>query len=146
MPCGISFERVKEWRVMSAPLRAGNFGSVVATSVILAGVICGFLSARAHDLRVPPNVASSTAFEASFPEYSVRIMDSTELGAVPVLEIIHNRKLLFRFPLVSSLDSATDKEHLFTIEYHVEPQMAGHPGPKYTIISTAKSSLWTRRE
>ena len=131
---------------MSAPLRAGNFGSVVAISVILAGDICGFSPARAHDLPVPPDVASSVAFEASFPEYSVRIMDRTELGGVPVLEIFRNRKLLFRFPLVSSLDSATDKEHLSAIDYRVERQMAGHPGPKYSIISTAKSSLWTRRE
>src|SRR5215470_19321065 len=133
-------------RVISAPLRAGNFGSVVATCVILAGVNCGFLPAHAHDLPVPPDVASSAAFEASFPEYSVRIMDRTELAAVPVLEIFRNRKFLFRFPLVSSLDSATDKEHLSAIEYRVEPQTAGPSGPKYSIISTAKSSLWTRRE
>src|SRR5262245_36835255 len=54
-------------RVMRPPLRSGNFGSVVATSAVLAGFLCGFLPAHAHDLPVPPNVAPSAAFEASFP-------------------------------------------------------------------------------
>lgn len=129
-------------QVTRTPLRAAVIASSVATSVILAGVAYGALPARAHDSPVRPTLAS----EASFPEYSVRIVDRTELGAVPALQIFHNRKLVFRFPLVSSLDSANGKEHLSAIEYRVELRKAGDQVSKYEIIATAKSSLWTRRE
>lgn len=92
------------------------------------------------------NTASSTAFHASLAEYSVRVLDKTELGPVPALEIHRNEQLLFRFPLVSRLDSATDGERLSAIQYQAHTLDKQGPGPLYEIVASATSSLWTRRE
>ena len=85
-------------------------------------------------------------FQASFPAYRVRLLEKTELGKVPALEVYRNEQLIFRFPLVSGLDSATEREDLAGIQYRSDASASGKPGPRYQIVATAASSLWTRRE
>lgn len=85
-------------------------------------------------------------WQASLPAYRVRLLEKTELGAVPALEIYRNEQLMFRFPLVAGLDSATAREHLSKIQFHVHTITGRQDGARYEIVATAASSLWTRRE
>ncbi len=84
------------------------------------------------------------------PAYSVQLLDSTELGPVPALEVYRNHRLLFRFPLVSGLDSDTGSEHLSQIHYQVhsvgEKQPDSDTDLRSEIVVTATSSLWSKRE
>jgi len=105
--------------------------------------------AQAAEPANPVNVANpgiSDAFHASLSEYSIRLLDKTDLGPVPALEVHRNKQLLFRFPLVSGLDSATDREHLSTIQYQVHTHDKQSPGPLYEIVASASSTVWARRE
>lgn len=88
----------------------------------------------------------SGSFQETFPAYRVRLREKTELGAVPALEVYRNEQLLFRLPLVSGLDSATEREHLSGIQYRVNAPERSHAGASYEIAVTAASSLWTKRE
>jgi hypothetical protein len=101
----------------------------------------------------PAELVSSThmqnvggVFQASFPAYRVQLLEKTELGPVPALEVYRNEQLIFRFPLVSGLDSATEREHLSGIQYRAHPPATDKPSAPYEIVATAASSLWTRRE
>lgn len=85
-------------------------------------------------------------FQAALPAYRVRLLKETELGPVPALEVYRNEQLLFRFPLVSGLDSASAREHLSAIQFQVHTRGRGEPGAWYEIAATAASSLWARRE
>ncbi|MFZ0746313.1 MAG: TIM-barrel domain-containing protein [Terracidiphilus sp.] len=93
-----------------------------------------------------PMAEATAGFQASFPAYRVRLRDKTELGPVPALEVYRNEQLIFRFPLVSGLDSATDREHLSDIRYRVHPLEANKQGALYEIVATATSTLWAKRE
>jgi hypothetical protein len=84
-------------------------------------------------------------FQAGFPAYRVRLRERTELGAVPALDV-YGEQLIFRLPLVSGLDSATEREHLSEIQYSVHAFGTAKPNALYEIVATATSSLWTRRE
>jgi hypothetical protein len=86
------------------------------------------------------------SFQASFPAYGVRLLERTELGAVPALEVYRNEQLLFRLPLVSGLDSSSEREHLSGIRYQVNARGGSNAGARFEIVVTAASSLWTRRE
>ncbi len=86
------------------------------------------------------------AFQASFPAYRARLLEKTELGTVPALEVYRNGQLIFRFPLVSGLDSATGREHLSGIRYNVQAPDIGKPNGRYQIVVTARSTVWARRE
>lgn len=85
-------------------------------------------------------------FKASLPGYRVRLRERTELGEVPALEVYRNEQLIFRFPLVSGLDSVSDREHLSGIHYAVHSLAAEGSGPLYEIVAGADSSLWRHRE
>src|SRR5262249_18760057 len=85
-------------------------------------------------------------FQASLPRYRVRLAEKTALGQVPALEIYLSDKLLFRFPLIAGLDSATEQEHLSNIQFTTRALAAGKSSAQYEIVATAASSLWTRRE
>jgi hypothetical protein len=125
--------------------RNGARQKLVARAALIFGVLCTFAHASTNSDAVGTN--GSATFEASFTEYSVRVLPSTELGPVPALEVFRNQRLVFRFPLVSSLDSATANEHLSEIQYRVESANAGLQGqPLQRIIVTATSSLWKRRQ
>lgn len=87
----------------------------------------------------------AAAFQASLPAYEVRLLNQTDLGPVPALEIYRNGQFLFRLPLISGLDSANAHEHLSDIRYHIH-RSAGGPGAAYEIVATANSTLWTQRE
>jgi hypothetical protein len=86
------------------------------------------------------------AVQASFPAYRVRLLEKTELGSVPALEVYRNEQLIFRLPLVSGLDSASDREHLSGIHYAVHSLDTDKPAARYEIVATATSSLWAQRE
>jgi len=86
------------------------------------------------------------AFQANLPGYRVRVLDKTELGAVPALEVYRSQMLIFRFPLVSGLDSVSDREHLSGIHYAVHSLTSEDSGPQYEIVAGADSSLWKHRE
>lgn len=109
---------------------------------------------RSHAQAVRPNEAAASndgrteagGWQASLPGYRVRLLEKTELGAVPALEIYRNEQLMFRFPLVAGLDSDTAREHLSKIQFHVHALEAAKEGARYEIVVTAASSLWTRRE
>jgi hypothetical protein len=90
--------------------------------------------------------AASREFQASFPDYRVRLRDKTELGPMPALEVYRDEQLIFRFPLVSGLDSVTDREHLSNIHYAVHAFESSSHGMLYEIAVSADSSLWKRRE
>lgn len=86
------------------------------------------------------------AFQARLPAYRVRLLEKTDLGELPALEVYRNQQLMFRFPLVSGLDSATEGEHLSGIHYRVDSTGTDKRGPVYEIVATASSSLWRQRE
>ena len=90
------------------------------------------------------NVAG--VFQASFPAYRVRLLEKTELGAVPALDVYGNGQLIFRLPLISGLDSATEREHLSGIQFRVHALGTSKSSALYEIKATAASSLWTGRE
>jgi len=92
------------------------------------------------------STAVAGGFQASLPAYRVRLLEKTELGAAPALEVYRNEQLVFRFPLVSALDSATEREHLSGIRYEAHVPAENGKGVRYEIAVTAASSLWTRRE
>jgi len=85
-------------------------------------------------------------FQASLPRYRVRLAEKTALGQVPALEIYLSDKLLFRFPLVAGLDSASEHEQLSNIQFTARALLAGKSSAQYEIVATAASSLWKRRE
>jgi hypothetical protein len=85
-------------------------------------------------------------FQASFPAYRVRLRAKTELGPVPAMEVYRNEQLIFRFPLVSGLDSASGREHLSAIQYQVRSLAGSASDARYEVVATATSSLWTKRE
>lgn len=93
-----------------------------------------------------PLPSTAGAFQANFSAYQVRLLTSTDLGPVPALDVYSDQQLMFRFPLVSGLDSATEREHLSRIQYRVHSPQTGKPGAPYEIVATAASSLWKRRE
>lgn len=100
-------------------------------------------SAQVH----APTIGDAATFQASFPAYRVRLRDKTELGPVPALEVYRNEQLFFRFPLVSGIDSATEHEHLSTIQYQVHSlKVDNRNSALYEIVATATSSLWSHRE
>jgi len=86
------------------------------------------------------------AFQASLPEYRVRVLAQTSLGPVPVIEIYRNEILFFHLPLVSALDSATDHEHLSAIQFNSRKLANDKSTALFEIVATATSSLWARRE
>jgi hypothetical protein len=88
----------------------------------------------------------SGTFGASLSAHRVRLLERTELGVVPALEVYRNQQLIFRFPLVSGLDSATDREHLSGIRYAVHSRGLNKPGAPYEIVATASSSIWRERQ
>jgi hypothetical protein len=85
-------------------------------------------------------------FQASLPAYRVRLLEKTELGQVPALQVYLREKLLFRFPVVAGLASATQQEHLSNIQFTARALTTEKSGAQYEIVATAASSLWTRRE
>jgi len=97
-----------------------------------------------------PGRTSGTEFQATLPAYRVRLLENTDLGAVPALEIYRSEKLFFRLPLLAGLDSDAAHEHLSNLRFKasaVEPSKPGAPaGPVYEIFASATSSLWSRRE
>ena len=94
----------------------------------------------------PSEQAQSAASEFSLPAYRARLREKTDLGPVPALEVYRKDQLMFRFPLVAGLDSATDREHLSAIQYSAHALGADKSGPAYEVVARATSSLWTRRE
>lgn len=131
--------------------QAGSFGGfagmVAATFCLLASWIAASAGhAQSAQVSAAP-IADAATFQASFPAYRVRLREKTELGPVPALEVYRNEQLIFRFPLVSGIDSATEHEHLSGIQYQVDPLKADQ-GERalYEIIATATSTLWARRE
>jgi len=91
--------------------------------------------------------AATSGFQMVLPEYRVRVLEKTPLGAVPAIEVYRNEQLMFRLPLVSGLASAAAEERLSAIAYTVRTQdTRSSDVPSYEIVATAKSSLWMRRE
>ena len=45
-----------------------------------------------------PGQHGASVFQASFPAYRVHLRETTELGAIPALEVYRNEQLMFRFP------------------------------------------------
>jgi len=115
-------------------------GPLTAASQSQSGVQAPELS----NIDQMPNAAG--VFQATFPAYRVRLLAKTDLGPVPALEVYRNEQIIFRFPLASGLDSATEREHLSRIQYVVRPPGAAGAGTPYEIVATATSSLWKRRE
>ena len=111
-----------------------------------AAVAAWSLTATPPDSVSQATPANSDVRPVSLPEYYVRVLAKTELGPVPALEVYRNAQLFFRFPLVSGLDSATDREHLSDIHYRVREGDKSVAAPHYEIVATAASSVWTRRE
>ena len=124
---------------------------VTALLIVLATCVIpsGRASAQSWSAIAGPDI------QLSLPEYRVRLLEKTPLGAVPAMEVYRNGQLIFRLPLVSGLASATVEEHLTKIEYSVrkwtnppgpDASAAKDSSPAYEIVATAQSSLWVRRE
>ncbi|MGB6689345.1 MAG: TIM-barrel domain-containing protein [Terracidiphilus sp.] len=126
--------------------------NVTRAGAAKAALLALFIAAAAgfaHGSQPPDsaeNSGAAIAFQASFPAYRVRLLKETPLGAVPAIEVYRNEQLVFRFPLVSGLNSASSPEHLSAIQYRIQSPEAGKPGLLYEIVATAASSLWARRE
>ncbi|MGP8250829.1 MAG: TIM-barrel domain-containing protein [Terracidiphilus sp.] len=101
---------------------------------------------RALDEHAQRQSATQEPFQVRFPAYRVRLLERTELGDVPALEVYRDEQLIFRLPLVAGLDSATAAEHLSKIQYKVHAPEAGDPQGRYEIVVTAASSIWKKRE
>ncbi len=114
--------------------------------IALAAALPAVQAQPAAETSPAQTTATPGAFQASFPAYRVRLREGTELGPVPALEVYRNEQLMFRFPLISGLDSASGHEHLTGIQYQVRPLEPARSGALYEIVATAASSLWTRRE
>jgi hypothetical protein len=134
--------------------RASNWlGRVMKTASVLL-MIAIWATRQGHSQSMPPATISTVqqspekqaVFQARFPAYMVRLLNQTELGAVPSLEIYRNEQMIFRLPLVSGLDSATATEHLSQIQYKVHAPVPGGPHAYYEIVATAASSIWKKRE
>ena len=94
----------------------------------------------------PAQAGAAETSQLNLKQYQVRVADHSALGAVPNLEIVRNGQLMFRLPLVSAFDSASDHEHLSNIRYQVVTDPAALPAVRYQIKASALSNLWTQRE
>jgi hypothetical protein len=128
-------------RQSTAARRPCTFVRTACAAALALWVMWGLPRALGQD--TSDAAAPQGAFQATLPAYRVRLLEKTELGPVPALEVYRNQQLIFRFPLVSGLNSATAKEHLSRIQFHVR---AGQRGAAWEIVVTAASSVWTRRE
>jgi hypothetical protein len=84
----------------------------------------------------PSQPANPTRF-IEMKEYSIEI----KAGAPPRIAVLREHEAVFEAPLVSGLDSETQREKLTTVEYAVRPIGDG----SYELSATARSSLWTGR-
>jgi hypothetical protein len=110
------------------------------------GVVTAGSRAQDSASGVQPAASEPASFAAGFAAYRVRLLDRTELGPVPTIEIYRFEQLIFRLPLVSGLDSDSSHERLSAIRYQVHAREASRRDPQYEIVATATSSLWARRE
>ena len=153
-----AIQSLPKWTIAAGgigPLAMGRFaGARIAAGMLLVlglgGATTGGLAQEAH-----PAIATSDThgkseaglLQRSFPAYSVRLLDKAALSEVPALEVYRNEQLVFRFPLVSGLDSATEREHLSAIQYQIRSVGSGKRGAIIQeLVVTAASSLWARRE
>ena len=126
--------------------------SFLPVSLAMIGLAAVALNCRAQEKRTAEPASSSELhgmageFQASLPAYHVRLLEKSPLGQVPALQIYLGEKLLFRFPLVAGLDSATEQEHLSGIQFTTRALRTGNSTAQYEIVAKATSSLWTRRE
>ena len=93
-----------------------------------------------------PMAEATAGFQAIFRPIGCACATRPNWALCRHSRVYRNEQLIFRFPLVSGLDSATDREHLSDIRYRVHPLEANKQGALYEIVATATSTLWAKRE
>ena len=134
------------YRIKQACLRRGGGFSLEGGGMRTAGWVRAGVGSLVFLLALlMAGEPAAASFRAELDAYGVRVVERTELGPVPALEIDRHGLRLFRLPLVSGLDSADGHEHLSDIRFRIAAGPGGS-APLYEIVAMAASSLWRERE